>query len=121
MYRAPETQPEKPRGRQADVFSLGCVYSEMFTVCQGKSLDDYRNARKTKGSLAFRDCLPQVQEWLSQFEMSDEPSPYEKQDRVNAVLLDQIQSMMDEDPQKRPHSQLAVNQLKPQKALFYLD
>lgn len=32
VYRAPEVIPNQKRGRQADVFALGCVYSKMFTV-----------------------------------------------------------------------------------------
>ena len=122
VYRAPEIQRHKPRGRQADVFSLGCVYSEMFTVCQGKSLNDYRKARQIKAnSLEFRLYLPNVKEWLNQFETDDRREPSARQKKVNAVLVDQILSMMDEDPDKRPQAQLAVNELRSQKALFYLD
>lgn len=121
VYRAPEIQPQFPRGRKADVFSLGCVYSEMFTVCQGKSLDEYRKARQTEAnSVEFRHYLSKVKGWLNQSETHDRLDLPVRQDRVDAVLVDQILSMMDADPDKRPQAQLAVNQLRPQQALFYL-
>ena len=110
-YRAPEKKPGERRGRRADVFALGCVYSEMFTVTQKKSLDDYRNARNTKGSLAFRDCLPKIHTWLNEF----------KQKGLNEVLVDMIVSMMNEDDEIRPSSQKAVNEIRHERALFCVE
>lgn len=42
VYWAPEP---RPWGRPADIFALGCVFSEMLTVRQKKSLDEYRRFR----------------------------------------------------------------------------
>lgn len=112
VYRAPEVLPNKPRGRKADVFALGCVYSEMFTVAQGKSLEEYRNARQEAGSTAFRDCLPKVERWLrSSFERS----------KLNDLLVDQILSMIDKNTDERHTAEQAVNFLKRERALFCVE
>ncbi|MCJ1271307.1 hypothetical protein MMC22_011207 [Lobaria immixta] len=113
MYRAPEVVPGRDRGRKADVFALGCVYSEMFTVTQEKSAEEYRDARQKAGSTAFRDCLPAVKEWLSSL-INDTKG-------LNALLVDQILGMIDENDYKRLTAQQAVNFLKPEPGLFCVE
>ena len=59
----------RPWGRAADVFALGCVFSEMLTVRQGKSLRNYREFRADRESdyqNAFRHSLEKVAEWLTE-------------------------------------------------------
>lgn len=111
VYLAPEVLPNRKRGRKADVFALGCVYSEMFTVTQGKSAEEYRDARQEAGSTAFRDCLPAVEEWLSLFNSKG----------LNALLVDQILSMIDKNVDKRHTAEQAVNFLKRERALFCVE
>lgn len=111
IYRAPEISPNQSRGRKADVFSLGCVYSEMFSVAQGRSLEEYRNARHEAGSIAFRDCLPKVGQWMRSFESN----------HMIDLLLDQILSMISENPEDRPTAERAMNCLKPQRAFFCVE
>lgn len=111
IYRAPEIKPNQSRGRKADVFSLGCVYSEMFSVAQERSLEDYRSARHEAGSIAFRDCLPKVEQWMRSFESN----------HVIALLVDQILSMISKDPDDRPTAEQAMNCLKPQRAFFCVE
>lgn len=108
VYRAPEVVFNRKRGRKADVFALGCVYSEMFTVIQGKSVEEYRDARQ---NAAFRDCLPTVQTWLRSFEHQG----------LSAVLVDQILSMIAEDIEKRHTAEQAVNFLKRERSLFCVE
>ena len=43
-YCAPEVAAKEWRGRPADIFSLGCVFTEMITVELGKTLDDLHYA-----------------------------------------------------------------------------
>ena len=38
-YCAPEVARKASRGRKADIFSLGCVFLELATICSGHSLD----------------------------------------------------------------------------------
>ena len=111
VYRAPEVVPNQNRGRKADVFALGCVYSEMFTVAQEKSVEEYRDARLEAGSAAFRDCLPAVEVWLRKIESKG----------LGALLVDQILSMIDKNDKKRPTAQDAVNFLKRERALFCVE
>ena len=111
LYSAPEASPGGTRGRKADVFALGCVYSEMFTVTQGKSMNEFRDARQEAGSMAFRACLPKVETWLRSFESN----------RLNDLLIDQILSMMSKDTVERPSAEQALNFLKRERALFCVE
>ncbi|SLM35921.1 Serine/threonine/dual specificity protein kinase, catalytic domain [Lasallia pustulata] len=111
MYRAPEVLPNERRGRKADVFSLGCVYSEMFTITQGKSLEKYGLVRHEAGSVAFRDCLSTVEGWLRSFESN----------KLSDLLVDQILSMIHEDVKQRHTAEQAVNFLKRERALFCVE
>lgn len=114
VYRAPEVTPNRNRGRKADVFALGCVYSEMFTVTQGKSAEEYRDARQVAGSTAFtafRDCLPTVEAWLRSFERKG----------LSALLVDQILNMIDKNVDSRHTAEQAVNFLKRERALFCVE
>ncbi|KAK9423245.1 putative Protein kinase domain-containing protein [Seiridium unicorne] len=99
VYRAPEVSPECPRGRAADIFSLGCVFSEMLTVYDGLSLDAYQEYREApendSGVFAFRANLPRVEEWLSKLRRVN---PSNLQD----FLVFQISSMLAQDPDHRP-------------------
>lgn len=64
MYRPPETQP---KGEGADVFSLGCVFSEMLTVRHGQSLEDFqvfRRVQHCEDAFAFKKNLEKVFAWL---------------------------------------------------------
>ena len=110
-YRAPEVRPKESRGCGADVFSLGCVYSEMITVCLGKSADDYRVARQTAGSIAFRDCLTTVERWLRQLERN----------KLSDVVIDEILCMIREDPKKRHDAREALKFLKGEPAFFCVE
>ena len=111
VYRAPEVQPKSKRGSKADVFALGCVYTEMFTVAHGKSLEEYRNVRHDAGSTAFRDCLPTVQKWLRSFETN----------KLSELLMDQILSMIDANVEERHTAEQAVLFLKREPALFCVE
>lgn len=111
VYRAPEVQPNKVRGSKADVFALGCVYSEMLTVNQDVSLEEYRTARQEAGSTAFRDCLTKVERWLRRFEGKK---------HIN-LLVDQILSMVHEDLEERHTAEKALNFLKPERSLFCIE
>jgi len=112
VYRAPETRPDNQRGRPADIFALGCVFSEMLTVSKRKSLDEFRHWRQTSennsGVFAFRANLPKVREWLVKLEP----------DFLSALLVEQTLSMLHEDPEERPTAQDSVHYLKRERALF---
>lgn len=112
-YRAPEIQPKIRRGRKADVFSLGCLYSEMITVYHGRSVGSYFQARLKAGSIAFRDCLPAVESWLR--DLDPEKS------KLSEVVIDEILCMVCRDPEKRDDAETALKYLRPQRALFCVE
>ncbi|KAH0558969.1 hypothetical protein GP486_004413 [Trichoglossum hirsutum] len=64
MYCAPEVSNGEPRGRKADVFSLGCVFVEMLTLFCSRSLDEFAAWRGTKGFQAYHLNVDRVLRWL---------------------------------------------------------
>lgn len=95
VYWPPETNA---RGRRADVFSLGCVFSEMLTVRQRSSLADYRTARfvsETDYGYAFRKNLDGVDKWLTHLDGVRE------RNSIQAFLLEVIAKMLKQDPEER--------------------
>lgn len=79
MYCAPEVAAEQPRGRKADVFSLGCVFLEMLTIVCRKSFGDFAAWRGSSGSQAYHVNHDLVLRWLLQFY-----SPIHKSNRLVA-------------------------------------
>lgn len=64
MYCAPEVAAEQPRGRKADVFSLGCVFLEMLTAACSISLQDFANWRGPEGARAYHLSPDGILRWL---------------------------------------------------------
>lgn len=106
-YRAPEMVPNRNRGPPADVFSLGCVFSEMLTVRYGQSADDFRKMRREK---PFRDCLPEVGDWVKKFRNLGH-SP---------LLCKVINDMLDKTPETRVEAQQALSNVRKDRRLFGL-
>ena len=106
VYRAPEPPP---RGRKADVFSLGCVFSEMLTVRQGRTLEEYQQHRylaNRDDGYAFRKNLPRVHEWLADLRP--------RNDSVASLLLEQTTAMLEEDKEDRPTARTIKRNLRPE-------
>lgn len=106
VYRAPEVGSRTPRGLPADVFSLGCVFSEMLTIMSGQSLLAYQNHRRVPGNvenpLAFRLSLKKVREWLGKCEIDT---------RAETLSSEIIKPMIREDPRERKTAQQLWKQL----------
>jgi serine/threonine protein kinase/tetratricopeptide (TPR) repeat protein len=73
LYSPPEVMSEGRRGRSADVFSLGCVFSEIATVIAGKTIADFHKFRTTRyqdegGELVetrmYQKSLDKVDDWF---------------------------------------------------------
>ena len=98
LYHAPEVRPDQSYDHSSDVFALGCVYSEMFTITHQKSLEEYHGfirhgfIRQGAESIHYRDCLPRVEEWLLQLFDSG---------GSDFLLEEQILRMMKENPERR--------------------
>ena len=80
MYASPEVLLYEPRGRASDIFSMGCVWLEMYTVLLGESLSDFEQYRKSPAddlddlditdmamdgvTSGFAQTLSNVQKWI---------------------------------------------------------
>lgn len=112
VYWAPE-----PRawGRPADVFALGCVFSEMLTVRQRRSLQEYRRFRYTSNrefGYAYRSNLPKVFEWLTK-QLS-----INRRDPAAQLILEQTLNMLVEDPTQRLEARRIKALLRSEEGLF---
>ena len=97
-YRAPETKNNAAGGRKADVFSLGCVYSEMLTIVCRKPLKEFCEWRKAKHKTdLYRDSLPAVKEWLRELRRA---SPTDDKEKVTN-MCQIIQGMLEEEREMR--------------------
>ncbi len=65
-YCAPEVYEDLPYSRKADIFSLGCVFAEMYTVIAGRELDDFEEWRRGNGpNDYFHANIPETRRWIA--------------------------------------------------------
>lgn len=114
LYRAPEVSPGVQRSRKADVFALGCVFSEMLTVYSRKTLEEYRDARRVGLSSVFRDGLDKVRDWVAKLETDD------KSDLRHTVIVVTL-GMLEEKESQRWNSAKALYRLKEFRTLFCVE
>jgi serine/threonine protein kinase len=80
-YCAPEVDKEEKYSRAVDVFSLGCVFAEIFTCLVGEKLDSFVDARagvapdsssfaKARPDKSFQANIPRVYHWLTKLATS---------------------------------------------------
>lgn len=97
-YQAPEYSWGDYHGRAGDVFSLGCVFSEMFTAAKRADLTEFKRRRLVHQSnrddsqdrkpvYCFHRTLHEVKAWLKQI-----ASPGNEDDDV---LLEVMEGMLD--------------------------
>lgn len=98
MYCAPEVVSWEKRSRPADIFSLGCVFSEMATVLMGSPVSDYfefrcKPSESSAGgeTHAYHTTLDLVDKWF------DDASPKVK-DLYSWVIV----PMLAQKPEDRP-------------------
>ena len=108
MYLAPELTHDQPKGHISDVFALGCVFSEAYTITRHKSLEDYRKFRLSNGSAIYRECLPRVIGWLA-FVKGDT--------RPETSLLEVILGMVRKEPDWRYNAERALQDLRLERSL----
>ena len=108
LYRAPEVRPGQVRGRVADIFSLGCVFSEMLTVRCRRSLQEYQEFRRAPNDevpLAFRAKLARATSWVHELGSTQDD------DSVGVTVL-LIRQMIKADADKRPAAPKEVQMLQ---------
>lgn len=96
MWAAPEVvaADETCHGRAADVFSLGCVFLEIFTVLTMRSVTEFSEFRTTDGDDSFHKNLEKVCLWIESIKA-------DSKDQARA-FLSFIRIMISEDPAARP-------------------
>lgn len=121
IYQAPEIAKKREYGRKADIFSLGCVYSEMATILAGKTVQAYSKHREhtlpgiIQPSIAFESNLGASMKWLEELKSL---SPLKKPSTGRNIawwssLLDRIEKMMSAYPDDRYTSEELVNSFPP--------
>ncbi|KAN0117874.1 kinase-like protein [Hyaloscypha variabilis] len=63
-YCAPEVASYNPRGRAADIFSLGCVFLEINTVYRQLSLGVFENFRIENDDRSYQNSPQKLQAWM---------------------------------------------------------
>ena len=103
MYCAPEVADPsfRKRNTSADVWSLGCVFLEMYTILKGRSIDQFR--LHLGCNLHFRD-LAAISTWLDYLERFDTTLD----DDIIPVWIDR---MLRDDPEERMSSGLLCEQI----------
>lgn len=74
VYRAPEVKTGYTSQLPADIFSLGCVFSEMLTILAERSMKEYQDFRRMPQAeypVAFRANLEKARLWLKKLEVDD--------------------------------------------------
>jgi serine/threonine protein kinase len=116
IYQAPEIAKKKEYGRKADIFSLGCVFSEMASILAGRTLQAYSKYREhylpglVNPSIAFESNLPACITWLE--ELKTLP-PFKRPSTGRNPewwmrLLELVEKMISEDPSERHTSEEVV-------------
>jgi len=105
-FCSPEVYNDEPRGRPADIFSLGCVFLEIICVIAGTDPQDFGIIRRGAGSdESFHANIDRVMAWAHEFlyemisfRLSRGPSD----DLHLRALIELLISMVRQDPAERP-------------------
>lgn len=113
MYCPPEAMRSGLQGFTADVFSLGCVYVEIITLCLDRTLADFelfRSPNQYDG--AFRNQLEKTVEWIDSLQ-ADYRQAVSQHAAPPSISLEIVCRMLDQDPDLRPTAQHIQLQLLP--------
>jgi len=109
-YCAPEVAARTRRGRKADVFSLGCVFTEMASIELGLTLEEMhariglRSSRRTLQT-GYHGCLAGLSEWLDHLK-GIATTPWQRR------LVSLCSQMLSFRPSKRPAASVIYTSLR---------
>lgn len=92
-YFAPEVAAYQSNGRSADIFTLGCIFLEILTLCAGSSLSELALLRQSRDR-SFQANLGRIEDWCMPLRRSASV-------RVRHLLCE-IKQMLDANPSARP-------------------
>ncbi|KAF2172712.1 hypothetical protein M409DRAFT_62436 [Zasmidium cellare ATCC 36951] len=111
-YCAPEVAQKQQRGRKADIFSLGCVFLEMITICLQQTL--YRlsehlgfSSKSHNAQAVYHQQIPAMHSWLKHLYRLN-PLPYQER------ILHITSRMLEQAPAKRPTAVEICKALSPE-------
>ncbi|KAF1996821.1 kinase-like protein [Amniculicola lignicola CBS 123094] len=93
MYCSPEVSAEEPRGRASDIFSLGCVFTEILSCICGRTVQEFRDFRTDEGK-SFHRNLSLVLQWIEELPLE----PLEGRSEWESTMM----KMLEKDPSARP-------------------
>lgn len=102
-YCAPETVLHGSQEYSSDVFSLGCVFSEMITRYFGSSVQEFEDFRSKSGNKVFHLTISETKDWiiaLSQYPISDRST--DCPEKMGQLIMD----MLTEVPSERPNARI---------------
>jgi serine/threonine protein kinase len=65
IYCAPETMLHGRQEYSSDIFSLGCIFSEMITRLSGRTIGEFQEFRSNRGQRSFYLAVPKVITWIT--------------------------------------------------------
>ncbi|KAL5315299.1 hypothetical protein ACEPPN_016166 [Leptodophora sp. 'Broadleaf-Isolate-01'] len=106
-YCAPEVARYEPRGRAADIYSLGCVFLEINTVYREMSLVEFDAFRTKNEDHSFQNSPEKLKEWMAR--LREVPSSL---DLGIFDMMDLAEKMVADLPTERPTIAKVVATLK---------
>lgn len=105
-YCAPEEEEaENPSLHLCNIWSLGCVFLEMWTIIQGRSMEQLFEFLRENGSrdLQYYKNIEAVEKWLKELQASTLPNDLEETDETYDGPYNWIKGMLMRDPVLRTH------------------
>ncbi|KAK0122545.1 hypothetical protein ONS96_009587 [Cadophora gregata f. sp. sojae] len=96
-YCAPEVARYEPRGRAADIYSLGCVFLEINTVYRKLSLVEFDTFRTKDEDHSFQNSPEKLKEWMTRLRAVPTLN-----DQGIFDLMDLVEKMVADTPTDRP-------------------
>lgn len=102
-YFAPEVAVYEPSGRAADIFSMGCIFLEIITLCVGYSLAETLQLR-SENDKSFHANLENIEMWFSRGRIVSRTCADEH-------LMGLIRLMMAQSPERRPTAKMVEEEI----------
>ncbi|KAF2875820.1 kinase-like domain-containing protein [Massariosphaeria phaeospora] len=122
-YAAPEVVMQSKRGFNADMFSLGCVYTEMLaTIFSTASCNRKAEVRSLRGDpsgdTSYQANIVAMQTWLWRIDKQAFVNAISETDRkASQMFLAELPHLLHCDPARRPTSEVMANCTKPLRCL----
>ena len=93
-YFAPEVAIYEPSGRAADIFSMGCIFLEIISLCVGYTLEETKSLRR-QNDKSFQSNLELIFAWFNSAHIASRTC-------ADDHLMGLVRRMLQEDAADRP-------------------